>query len=727
MDIGLPPAPTHLSRRICPILAGAALIRGNKLLYRSASEKLTISAPKAFLEKIYDWCDGERPLNELEALAREKWGDTSFISFIASLMDAGVMVDASMYLWHAASAANYPNWMGIPAAEAEWRQGISKLPETAGPAQISLPEARPNTLRALTEKRCSATLFEKTALPASDLTALLQSAYGLSKTGKNHRTVPSAGGFYALGIHVVLLSELESFSAGVYRVCYALDGSIGLHLQSKNISDFTRAIYHPQLLHNATGLILVSAKLQPVHLKYRNRAYRYALLEAGCVLQNISLACTDLNIGWRVVGGYDDQKMAALTRIEDTETLLAAGIFGKSAPEEDKTVARLPVELSWSDDFPQLSFQMGKARLKNIDSHFCWGRDSDPVRAYDKAVAEAVERHAYTRQARDYINAAYAELDIAIDPRTIVSYSERQYQRKSFPFKKLSETANMRWTPGKDLFSGREVLILADCVYDLGNDAQSLRDGLYTHANSSGCASGVSYDSAIDSAIFELIERDAFMRHWLAQKAGMAIVKTSLPGTIQARISRLENEGCIVSVQLLTEGIYPAYLVFVQNLERHFSVTGASSGYADGALESALSEAETLAFSRLGNVPYEKLRPQQIRKAIEHTDLYANKAYFHKADALLACRESCTYADADDRFLSEKDGILDYLQRRGDHHPIGVDISVDNAPLTFARQTIVTVRAIIPGLIPMSFGYGRMPMGMDRHHLPQAHFPHPFS
>lgn len=727
MDIGLPPAPTHLSRRICPILAGAALIRGNKLLFRNASEKLTISAPKAFLEKIYDWCDGERPLNELEDLARERWGDTSFISFVASLMDAGVMVDASMYLSQAASAADYPNWMGIPAEEAEWRQGIAKLPATAGQAQIRLPEARPNTLSALTEKRCSATLFEKTALPASDLTDLLQSAYGISKTGKNHRTVPSAGGFYALGIHVVLLSELESFSAGVYRVCYALDGSIGLHLESKTVNDLARAIYHPQLLHNATGLILVSAKLQPVHLKYRNRAYRYALLEAGCVLQNISLACTDLDIGWRVVGGYDDQKMTALTRLKDTETLLTAGIFGKSSPEEDKTVARLPVEFSWSDDFPQLNFHMGKARLKNTDSHFSWGRDVDPVLAYDKAVAEAIERHAYTSGARGYINAAYAELDTAIDPRTIVSYSERQYQHKSFPFKKLSETAGMRWTPGKDLLSGREVLILADCVYDLGNDAQSLRDGLYTHANSSGCASGVSYDSAIDSAIFELIERDAFMKHWLAQKAGIAIEKNSLPGTIQARVTRLENEGCIVSVQLLTEGIYPAYLVFVQNLERHFSVTGASSGYADGTLESALSEAETLAFSRLGNVPYEKIRPQQVRKAIEHTDLYANKAYFQKADALLACQESCTYANADERFVSAKDGILAYLQKHGDHRPLGVDISIDNAPLTFAKKTIVTVRAIIPGLIPMSFGYGRMPLGMDRHHLPQAHFPHPFS
>lgn len=285
----------------------------------------------------------------------------------------------------------------------------------------------------------------------------------------------------------------------------------------------------------------------------------------------------------------------------------------------------------------------------------------------------------------------------------------------------------MRWTPGKDLFSGREVLILADCVYDLGNDAQSLRDGLYTHANSSGCASGVSYDSAIDSAIFELIERDAFMKHWLAQKAGIAIAKNSLPETIQARVARLENEGCIVSVQLLTEGIYPAYLVFVQNLERHFSVTGASSGYADGALESALSEAEVLAFSRLGNAPYEKRRPQQVRKAIEHTDLYANKAYFQKADALLACQENCSYANADERFVSAKDGILAYLQKGGDYHPIGVDISVDKAPLTYAKKTIVTVRAIIPGLIPMSFGYGRMPLGMDRHHLSQAHFPHPFS
>lgn len=727
MDIGLPHPAPHLSSRICPILTGAVLIQGNKLLYRGASEKLTISAPKAFLEKLYDWCDGERSLSELEKLAVEKWGDASFMSFLASLMEAGVMVDAASYLSQAATTADYPSWMGRPAAETEWRESMAKLPETAQQVDVKLPAARAHALHALTGKRRSTALFEPAALSAADLSDLLQSAYGISEAGAQHRTVPSAGGFYALGIQLVLFSRSESLSAGVYRVCYGQDGSIGLRLKSKDISEFTRAIYHPHLLHHAAGMIIVSAALDPVHLKYRNRAYRYGLLEAGCVLQNISLASAGLDIGWRVLGGYDDQKMASLARLDDAETMLTAGIFGKSSTPEENPIERLAVEFSWSDDFPQLNFHMAKARLKNTDANFCWGRDADPVLAYDKAVAEAVERYAYTRERKDYLSAAYAELNAAIDPRTIVSYSEQQYQQRSFPFKKFNEKTSMRWTHGKDLLSGKKVLIPADCVYDLGNDAQSLRDGLYTHANSSGCASGISHDKAIDSAIFELIERDAFMQHWLAQKAGTTIEKNSLPASVAARMRRLENEGCLVSVQLLTEGVYPAYLVFVQNQACHFSVVGAGSGYADSALESALSEAETLAFSRLGRAPYEKLKPQQVRKAVEHTDLYANKAYFRRADALLACRDSCSYADAGKRFLSGQDSILSHLQSHGDYRPIGIDMSLDNAPLTFARQKIVTVRVIVPGLIPLSFGYGRMPLGMDRHRLPQARFPHPFS
>jgi len=46
--------------------------------------------------------------------------------------------------------------------------------------------------------------------------------------------------------------------------------------------------------------------------KYGDRGYRYILLEAGHVMQNLNLACTSLGLGSCNIGGFFDDELAGL-------------------------------------------------------------------------------------------------------------------------------------------------------------------------------------------------------------------------------------------------------------------------------------------------------------------------------------------------------------------------------------------------------------------------------
>lgn len=717
---------------ICPVLAGPALVKGTVLRFRSFSCELQINAPASYLAKIYEWCNGERSLQAIEKLAIDRWGNTDFVNFVHALMDASVMVDAASYLRHCAGSADYPSWMGLPAPAATWREGILQPPVTQPTSECTrtLPRARQKVLAGITAKRISVTRFDDAIFQAQQLSDLLQMAYGFQQHSEKqglHRTVPSAGGFYGLQLHVILLKAADTLAAGVYQTCFATDGSISLLHASSDLKDAPRAVVHPHLLSQAAGLIVISGNVSAAELKYRNRAYRYALLEAGCVLQNLGLASAELGVGWRVIGGYDDLRMRALGHIPSEQELLAAGVFGLPDASNGRT-ARSDLEFHWSADFPESGLHIGRARLTAHEDHpYSWGKDSDPVCAYDKAVGEAIERYAYSGAvARHDQYAAFRDLNEAVDPRDLVAYSPTQYRTPDFPFRPFNCQAQLPWVAGREIFSDQQALILADCVFDLGQDKVAALRGLYSHANSSGCASGISIERATDSAVLELIERDAFMRHWFAQEGGIEIERASLPSHVIQRLSYLEKSGCHTSVQHLTLGIYPVFLVMIQHQSLHFTAVGAGTGFTDAALDSALSEAEILALARLRGAASKPLTPANVRLASEHADLYAQRAYFRRANKLFPSGESTSYSMVNEQLARDSQQLWDRLEALN-QRVIRIDLTLTNAPQTLARNDIVTVRAFMPGLVPLNFGYGRLPLGMDKYRHTQARFPHPFS
>lgn len=134
--------------------------------------------------------------------------------------------------------------------------------------------------------------------------------------------------------------------------------------------------------------------------------------------------------------------------------------------------------------------------------------------AIGAAVGEAVERYSasYVPRGR-LVTATAAELGAgAVDPSSFGLFAGCQYDSAGFPYARFTERTRVPWIDGVDLETGRpawlpaELVLLADPG---GGDEQRIG-----YATSSGLACGATAGQALERALFELLERDAFMLAW---------------------------------------------------------------------------------------------------------------------------------------------------------------------------------------------------------------------
>jgi ribosomal protein S12 methylthiotransferase accessory factor len=356
-----------------------------------------------------------------------------------------------------------------------------------------------------------------------------------------------------------------------------------------------------------------------------------------------------------------------------------------------------------------------------------WGRDDDAALAQRKAMAEAVERHAYSRLPPGAHLARATELDSSIEPDALVRYEEDQYRSPRFPCVRHDGREQRWWLPAQSADGGRSTHVLADVVCAPAAFDAAYRTRMVTLATSSGCASGASLGDAIARGTLELVERDAFMRHWFAQVPGDVVISASLPTWCARRLDALRSGGCAVGVQCLTLGLHPSFLVWAQHEELHFTCVAAAAAFsAESALRCALSEMETIVVVRLHGDPPPAMQPHCVRSPADHGALYATQEYFRRADAVLRAPSGrVRFADVQLECASDPPDL--YARMRGRGHPVyWVDLSLAEAGNVLDGQPLHSVRTLAPGLLPIGFGELCQPLGMVPHVAAGGRFLHPF-
>jgi len=196
---------------------------------------------------------------------------------------------------------------------------------------VPLPDAVPlrGSLEDAFRQRRSAPAREPRPLSIDELATLLSSSYAAAPRDRaSRRPVPSAGALHPLELYVAALT-VNGLDRGVYhfhpfRRCLASIGSLARR-------DLRAALVDPALLDHAAVLLVVTAMFWRSRFKYGQRGYRFALLEAGHVVQNIVLAATELDLPALPVGGFYDRRLDRLVGADglDEATVYAVVVGGR--------------------------------------------------------------------------------------------------------------------------------------------------------------------------------------------------------------------------------------------------------------------------------------------------------------------------------------------------------------------------------------------------------------
>lgn len=390
------------------------------------------------------------------------------------------------------------------------------------------------------------------------------------------------------------------------------------------------------------------------------------------------------------------------------------------------------IDMALSDACHAAPFALARARIcwseSESDSTTGWGRDRDGALARVKAVSEAVERRAW-RQLPWARWGRASGLPTAICPDSLTGYADSQFEATDFPFTRFTPQRFYWWLPARAILDDAEAWVAADCVCHPCAFASGYRERLLTFATTSGCASAPRRETAIAAAAFELLERDAFMRHWFAQEGGQPVDLNTLPAAQAARFMAWRRAGCHTGLMCLHLGLHPVWLAWAQHPERHFTCLGTASGAdALAALETALNELDTHVLARLDAGPGLPVKTaDQARTPADHAALYASAAYFRQADVLWsdAGRGAFSFAPLVATFEVRLSVLYRRLASAG--HPLHwVDLSLPAARAIHAGAPLVTVRAVAPGLIPLAFGK-LLPLKLDRWRRCPPGAIHPFT
>ena len=155
------------------------------------------------------------------------------------------------------------------------------------------------------ESRRSERDFTDKPLSLLELSRLLYYAYGITEKQEQLRAAPSAGALYPIEIYPVV-NNVEGLTKGIYRY-FVADHSLALVREGDFRHQMMRHALGEEMMGRASAVLVLSAVFRRSEWRYRERAYRYILLEAGHISQNIYLVATALGLGTCAVGAFDDQ------------------------------------------------------------------------------------------------------------------------------------------------------------------------------------------------------------------------------------------------------------------------------------------------------------------------------------------------------------------------------------------------------------------------------------
>lgn len=720
-----------------PVITATSLVSTNQTVFSTFSKEVTVKAPSALIKDIIKLCDGVTSIETVTEKLSAVWEPRSVTGLLGSMFDEGVILDGRNLqeeFWE-----TIQNPMKFPVLISKER--VSELVQDGKVRhrQNSVfcnHQPSYSSLTGIIHQRKSVRIFSGESIEFQTIINLLWVGYGefySEEDKQNHVTVPSAGALYPLIFHICLFKQTGELEPGVYRVYYSEQGLVGFELVSDDYLKFARAFLNPAgILKGIHGVVVISGSFTLSGEKYGNRSILYVSLEAGHAAQNILLEASLHDVATLEIGGFVDDMLSESLRLPELFHPLTTIAFGKESTQEPVN-PHPTLEVSWA--VPQCGnykpeFAIASARLSSKRS-WAHGRDKSPELALVKAIAETKEWTA-CGCIPELTKARFCDLDSAIDPRDIIAFQATQYWSKQFPFEPFGKDTEYEWVVGYDK-EDREHHVLADLVYFPYFPDRPY----YAYSNSSGCAAHPDYEIAVKTATLELIERDAFMNAYLSRCVRPAVSIDSLPDQIPKRIRDIQKLGFEVWVMDHSLEFAPVIMVFAQHEGMHYSTCASCASFdVEYAVSHALSEVEASVLSQLQNGKPKKTRPIDVSMPLDHGRLYGQKRYFRSADFLISRNQTKPMEEVGQYTSSTWEELLERFEEKNLKHIV---VPLHLSDEYGGNNGLHIVRTLVPGLVPMTFGYKQEPKGMKRiYEVAQwfsgvelscselSDFPHPF-
>lgn len=220
---------------------------------------------------------------------------------------------------------NYSMWIYHVSSSYEIRQLISKpFDHYLGYPRVMLPrefEPTQQSFEDILVSRRSVRHFSAESISLKSLSKILYLSGGIttSLTAQDGvtwylRPCPSGGGLYPIDLYLVAL-RVEDVPKGLYFY-FPKDHCLEQVYTADLTEKLNQATYQHETINSAAAVIVLCARFLRSKFKYLERAYRFVLLEAGHIAQNILLTSQAEGLGSLVVGGFADDILNEMLRVD---------------------------------------------------------------------------------------------------------------------------------------------------------------------------------------------------------------------------------------------------------------------------------------------------------------------------------------------------------------------------------------------------------------------------
>lgn len=223
---------------------------------------------------------------------------------------------------------------GLPQPPLERAYDETKtLIDLPKPENFQIPD---KPLREIIEKRTSLRKYADQCLSMEELSYLLWCTQGVKEIVSRPatlRTVPSAGARHPFETYL-LVNHVEGIPAGLYRFIATKHQLQEVSLNPHLADQMVEACLKQAQVKTSGVTFIWAADAYRTTWRYGERGYRYMLLDAGHVCQNLYLAAESIDCGVCAIAAYEDEMVNHLLDMDgENQFVIYIGTVGKRIRE----------------------------------------------------------------------------------------------------------------------------------------------------------------------------------------------------------------------------------------------------------------------------------------------------------------------------------------------------------------------------------------------------------